>query len=309
MTPIWVAAVAALVTLTFALTAVHPAPAFAATTVTVTTTLDETQAGNGTCSLREATLFANGTAEPDCAPGTASGITTIVVPDGLYRLRGQALTLTGSATLTGAGAGTTTIDAAGGSRVVEVGVQASVTISDVTITGGVSGQTCAFACGTNDPVVGDLGGGIINNGGTLALTRVIVTGNRTSPGATQTNCVPQIQSPCPGGNGGDGGGIANFGTTTIANSAITANSTGAGASGKPRSAEQRRLRRRGRDLGQRRPWGWHRKLPDADHHELDDRRQHDRGWRSGCKWWDRSGRQRWAREQRRRRWCRRRDRE
>ena len=141
MTPIWVAAVAAAVALTFALTAVHPAPAFAATTVTVTTTLDETQAGNGTCSLREATLFANGTAEPDCAPGTASGITTIVVPDGLYRLRGQALTLTGSATLTGAGAGTTTIDAAGGSRVVEVGVQASVTISDVTITGGVSGQT------------------------------------------------------------------------------------------------------------------------------------------------------------------------
>ena len=233
MTPIWVAAVSAAVTLTFALTAVDPTPAFAATTVTVTTTLDETQAGNGTCSLREATLFANGTAEPDCAPGTVSGITTIVVPDGLYRLRGQALTLTGSATLTGAGAGTTTIDAAGGSRVVEVGVQASVTISDATITGGVSGQTCAFACGTNDPVVGDFGGGIINNGGTLALTRVIVTGNRTSPRATQTNCVPQIQSPCPGGNGGDGGGIANFGTTTIANAAITANSTGAGASGKP----------------------------------------------------------------------------
>jgi len=233
MTPVWIAAVAAGAALTFALTAIHPAPALAATTVTVTTTVDETQAGNGACSLREATLFANGTAEPDCAPGTASGTTTIVVPGGLYRLRGQALTLTGGATVTGAGAGTTTIDAAGGSRVVEVGVQASVTISDATITGGVSGQTCAFACGTNDPVVGDVGGGIINNGGTLVLARVIVTGNRTSPGATQTNCAPQIQSPCPGGDGGDGGGIANLGTTTIANSAITANSTGSGASGKP----------------------------------------------------------------------------
>ena len=59
-----------------------------------------------------------------------------------------------------------------------------------------------------------------------------VTGNRTSPGATQANCMPQIQSPCPGGDGGQGGGIANFGTLTIDDSAITANSTGAGASGK-----------------------------------------------------------------------------
>jgi CSLREA domain-containing protein len=225
---------AAAVTVTFALTAARSAPAFAAATVTVNTTLDETQAGNGTCSLREATMFANGgTAEPDCAPGTASGTTTIVVPGGLYRLRGQSLTLTGSAVLTGAGAAATTIDAAGGSRVLEVGFQANVTISDATITGGFSGQTCAFACGFSDPVNGDAGGGIINDGGTLALNGVTVTGNRTSPGAPQANCMPQGLAPCPGGDGGDGGGIANFGTTTIANSLVTANSTGSGGSGKP----------------------------------------------------------------------------
>jgi hypothetical protein len=154
------------------------------------------------------------------------------VPAGLYRLRGQVLSLTGSAVLIGAGATTTTIDAAGGSRVFEVGIDAKVTISDVTVTGGLSGQTCPFGCGINDPVNGDAGGGIINDGGTVALSRVIVTGNRTSPGATQANCTPQIQSPCPGGDGGAGGGIANFGTLTIADSAITANSTGSGASGK-----------------------------------------------------------------------------
>jgi CSLREA domain-containing protein len=233
MTPIYLAAVAAAVTLTFAHAAIHPTVAAAATTVTVNTTLDETQAGNGTCSLREATLYANGTAEPDCAAAPASGTTTITLPAGLYRLRGQALTLTGAANVVGGGAGATTIDAAGTSQVILVGVDANVTISDVTVTGGVGGQTCAFACGTNDPVNGDPGGGIENEGGTLALNRVIVTGNRTSPGATQVNCTPQIQSPCPGGAGGDGGGIANFGTTTIANSAITANSTGLGASGKP----------------------------------------------------------------------------
>ena len=93
------------------------------------------------------------------------------MPAGLYRLRGEALTLTGSAALTGDGAATTTIDAAAASRVFEIGAQASVTISDVSVTGGVTGQTCAFGCGNNDPVLGDAGGGIINNGGALALER------------------------------------------------------------------------------------------------------------------------------------------
>lgn len=203
-----------------------------ATTVTVNTTTDSVQAGDGACSLREATLYANGTAEPDCAAAPVSGTTTIDVPAGLYRLRGDALTLTGGAALVGAGAATTTIDAAGASQVFSVGVVANVTISDVTVTGGVSGQTCAFGCGINDPVNGDAGGGIVNGGGTLALSRVVVTGNRTAPGATQANCTPQIQSPCAGGDGGQGGGIANFGTLTIDDSSITANSTGSGASGK-----------------------------------------------------------------------------
>jgi CSLREA domain-containing protein len=196
----------------------------AASTVMVNTTIDAVQAGDGACSLREATLYANGTAEPDCAAAPASGTTTIDVPAGLYRLRGQVLTLTGSATLIGAGAATTTIDAAGASQVFFIQDAAHVAISDVTITGGMSGQTT----GTN-PVFGLPGGGI-NNNGTLALERVIVTGNRTSPGATSNLCT-QIEGGCPGGNGGDGGGIDNAGTLTIADSAITANSTGSGAAG------------------------------------------------------------------------------
>ena len=203
-----------------------------ATTVTVNTTVDATQAGDGECSLREATLYANGTPESDCASAPASGTTAIVVPAGPYRLRGQVLTLTRSATLTGAGAATTTIDAAGASRVFEIGVEANVRISDVTVTDGVTGQTCVFGCAATDPVQGDPGGGIINDGGTLALERVIVTGNRTAAGATNDQCTPAPQFPCPGGDGGQGGGIANFGTLTIDNSAITANSTGSGASGK-----------------------------------------------------------------------------
>jgi hypothetical protein len=207
-----------------ALAAGEPSVAAGATTVTVNTTIDVVQAGDGVCSLREATLYANGTAEPDCAAAPATGTTTIKLPAGLYRLRGQVLTLTGSAALTGAGAATTTIDAAGASQVFFIQDAAHVAISDVTITGGMSGHTT----GTN-PVFGLPGGGI-NNNGTLALARVIVTGNRTSSGATADICT-QIEDGCPGGNGGDGGGINNAGTLTIADSAITANSTGSGASG------------------------------------------------------------------------------
>jgi hypothetical protein len=207
-----------------ALAAASPSAAAAATSVMVNTTIDVVQAGDGVCSLREATLYANGTPEADCSAAPASGTTTIKLPAGLYRLRGQVLTLTGSAALTGAGAATTTIDAAGASQVFFIQAAADVAISGVTITGGTSGQTT----GTN-PVFGLPGGGI-NNNGTLALERVIVTGNRTSPGATSDLCT-QIEGGCPGGNGGDGGGIDNAGTLTIADSAITANSTGSGAAG------------------------------------------------------------------------------
>ncbi len=211
--------------LVLALSAVFAHTASAAATVTVNTTGDTTQAGDGACSLREATLFANGnTAEPDCAPGTASGTTTIVVPAGSYGLGGQPLSLTGAATLVGAGAATTTVNAARASQVFFIRDGANVAISGMTITGGLSGQTVG-----TDPVFGLPGGGI-NNNGTLALNQVIVTANRTSPGATTANCM-QVNVGCTGGTGGPGGGIANAGTLTIANSAITANSTGAGSAG------------------------------------------------------------------------------
>src|SRR6516164_8189052 len=116
-----VIAAAAAVALALALSGVvRAAPASAATTVTVNTTLDETQAGNGTCSLREATLYANGTPERDCAAAPASGTTTIIVPAGLYILTGAPLQLTGNASLSGAGAATTTINAGGISQVLVV---------------------------------------------------------------------------------------------------------------------------------------------------------------------------------------------
>ncbi len=229
-----VAAAAAVVTLAFALTAAHPAPASAASAVTVSTTADETQAGNGTCSLREATLYANGTPEPDCATTPASGLTTVSVPTGVYVLTGGALSLTGNAAIAGAGATTTTITAAGASQVFVIAATAHVAISNVAVTGGVTGTVCGGGlCGLGQPVSGLPGGGIINDG-TLTLTQVIVSGNRTADGAINGQCTAaHPDGGCGGGSGGDGAGISNgkTGTLTIASSTITGNATGAGAAG------------------------------------------------------------------------------
>lgn len=214
--------------------AIGAAPATAATTVTVNTTLDETQAGNGTCSLREATLYASGVAEPDCARAPASGTTTIVLPAGLYLLTGGALSVTGNAAITGAGAVNTVITSAGASQVFDVGAAAHAVISDVTVTGGNTATACGGGlCGLGQPVSGLPGGGIVNNG-TLTLTHVIVSGNRTADGAINGQCTAaHPDGGCGGGSGGDGAGISNSqtGTLTIASSTISGNATGAGAAG------------------------------------------------------------------------------
>jgi len=217
-----------------ALATAAPSKAAGATTVTVTTTSDTVQAGDGACSLREATLYANGTAEPDCAATPSSGNTTIVLPAGTYALGGRPLTLSGAATLSGAGAGTTTVTAAGVSQVFVVASTARATISDVTVSGGSTGAVCGGGmCGLGQPVFGLPGGGIAN-GGTLSLTHVIVSGNRTAAGAVNGQCLSAHPTGgCGGGNGGDGAGISNSstGTLTITDSTITENTTGAGAAG------------------------------------------------------------------------------
>jgi len=211
--------------------AIGSPPAAAASIVRVNTTLDETQPGNGTCSLREATLYANGTAEPDCAPAPPSGPTTINLPAGAYILTGGALSLTGDATIAGAGAAMTTISGGGVSQVLGVSSSARVSVSGVAVTGGQSGAACTgnMCIGLGLSVSGFPGGGIVN-AGALALTGVIVTGNRTGAGATNPTCTIN-NSGCNAGNGGDGGGISNSGTLTIADSTISGNATGTGGNG------------------------------------------------------------------------------
>lgn len=216
-----------------------PAVAQAAT-VTVTTTSDTP--GGGQCSLRLAVMYADGTAEPNCGPGTATPPTTIKVPAGTYTLSGSGLSLTASMTIAGAGAGKTTISGGNAVQPVSVGTAAIVTISGVTIADGVSGVPSTGCSGSGVfrtcPAENGNNGGGIANFGSLTLTDDVISGNAASGGTLPIalllfclngNCPPQPGES--GGYGGNGGGIYNAAQLTIERSTISHNVAGAGASG------------------------------------------------------------------------------
>lgn len=181
-------------------------PAYAASTINVTTTADENGTGAG-CSLREAITTANNNSNFGGCTGAAGGPFTINVPAGTYNLSASPFELqvgTSSGrniTIAGAGAANTIIhQTIANQRVFDLdpNVSGSVTvnISGVTISGGTG---TAFGGG------GILGGGTNDS---TTLTGVIITGNTTSGGSQ-------------GGGIGWGGG----GNLTIANSKISNNTS------------------------------------------------------------------------------------
>jgi hypothetical protein len=195
--------------------------AAAATSLTVTSTAD-VAANTGACgnssivtvpsplSLREAVCLAN----------NFGGTVTINVPSGTYDLTNGELAIglvSGqNVSLLGAGAGTTTIDAGGHSRVLDfdpnlVGGVAG-TVSGVTITGGA------------DSVFG--GAGIIagsasaTTADSLTVTNSVITGNHAN-GSTPN------QTNIPGGGVQFIGGSLTVTGTTISNNS-SASSPGSG---------------------------------------------------------------------------------
>lgn len=116
------------------------APGIALADLTVNTFTDDTTSGNGLCSLREAILFENGTAEPDCSAIATAPTTTIDLPAGTYTLSNGELPMSSSSpvTIAGAGAGSTTIDANFKGRAFNIS-SGVVTISGLTIQDGRAG--------------------------------------------------------------------------------------------------------------------------------------------------------------------------
>ncbi len=178
------------------------ATAAQATTWNVNTPNDLAAPGcvaSGPCSIRQALAAA------------AAG-DTIMVPPGHYPLAHGELQMSTAVTLQGTAASTTTIDAGGSSRVLEVTATSSnpVTISNLTFTNGaVTGA------------VGNTGGGGIRVDSSFI-------GNFTLNGVTLTH--DAVTATAGGNNGGAGlydNGGSNIspptGTLTITNSTITAN--------------------------------------------------------------------------------------
>lgn len=180
--------------------------------------LDDEYGGGPFCTLREAVRAANSGSLFGACDGT--GATVIYLEAGTYELTRIGskednnatgdLDITGTLTISGAGAGSTIIDASGliTDRVLDIHSGAVVKISGVTI---INGQTPDGDAGGN----GEAGGGI-RNSGSLTITNSAITSNTTGAGGSG------------GGNGGNGGGIYNDNSMTIINSTISHNTTGDG---------------------------------------------------------------------------------
>ena len=229
--------------------------AFAAV-IDVTTTADESSAGDG-CSLREAVAAANsdGTGPGgDCSQGAGSDTINVPASVGHYVLDGAGgeLSLSSDLTIQGSGGANTVIDGGGTHRVFEIAAGAHAELRDLTVTGGRtatpapkgpgpdnSGTPGAESVGPHGDTAPN-GGGILS-AGTLALVGVTVTGNATGnggdagPGGVPGSAGGAAGGNSIGGNGGNsghGGGVAaTAGSLSVVDSTISANSTGHGGAG------------------------------------------------------------------------------
>ncbi len=216
----------------------------AAATITVNTTFDGTAPNQ--CSLREAILDVDspGISSGNCAPA-AFGANTIVLGSGTFSLFGPgqlavASTVT-SLTITGAGEGSTLIDASGlANRVLQVAAGARVTVNGLTISAGHAPNGNTGLAGSADAPGGAGGaganGGAILNQGALTLNDVVVTNSSAgsggfggSGGGSPKDAALAIGGT--GGPGGAGGAIYNTGTLTLVGATISDNRAGNGGQG------------------------------------------------------------------------------
>jgi CSLREA domain-containing protein len=229
---------------------VSAGPAVAAT-LTVNTAADESPAGDGLCSLREAieAVDSPGSGSVDCAPA-AFGANTIVLGPGTYTQYAPTATaseLTIASTVTsltiqGAGESRTIIgdlDVNGTRRLLSISGGAKVVLENLTLTGSHAPDGAAGAKGkATSGGAGQLGsdGGAILNAGSLTMVDAAVTDSQAGAGGAGGNVDPlQPGNPAgaggPGGTGGAGGAIDNTGTLTLTGVTLSGDQAGAGGAG------------------------------------------------------------------------------
>ncbi len=182
----------------------------------VVTTLSDITANDGQTSLREAIDYAN----------LKAGADTITFANnlaGTIALNAQLPAITGALTIQGPGAKALAVDGGGATRLLQINSVTSVTINDLTLSGGRFSPTDGR------------GGGILNEG-TLSMSQVAVSNNRgiEGGGIANLNGVLTMVGCLLSNNVADnsGGGILNNnGQVTLINSSVSNNSaTGSNAS-------------------------------------------------------------------------------
>ena len=206
---------------------VPPAAAAPTATFNVNSTLDEFDADmfdgscvstpSGVCTLRAAIMESN--AKP--------GADLIFLPSGsqfsvtyplMLGLSSGGLSFADDVTLIGTGIIRPTIDGIGMVTVVAIGDPITVSISNVTITGG--GMAGANLAG--------VGISIYHSGATVTLDNSIVSGNTASiagGGIFNSGVLTVTDTRISGNNAPVGGGIYNAGTMTLNNSTVSGNTT------------------------------------------------------------------------------------
>jgi hypothetical protein len=225
-----------------------------AATIRVTSGKDAIK-NDGVCTLREAVIAVNtrssSGAPGECPAGTGADKIVIAVRRVTLALSGPPennaatgdLDLKRAVTITGSGAGATTVDAAGVDRALDVRPGAVVTVRDVTLTGGHAPAGAGGPGSTlvNTSMVGDPGqsggsGGAVANAGSLTLDHVNVTGNVSGNGGAGASASGGAGTGYSalggnGGTGGAGGGVSSTGRLVVRDSLIAGNTTGTGGPG------------------------------------------------------------------------------
>ncbi len=187
-------------------------------TITVTRFDDITDGGDGLTSLREAiTLATSG----DTIVLSAGNYTLSIAGTGEDLNVSGDLDITKNLTIRGVSAAATTINGGGIDRVFEVQNGFSLTLEDLTITGGN---------------IGDKGGGVYvsGGGGQLTMQRVIVTANFGNEGGGIYNTGTSTLTDVVLSNNGNvstttaGGGLYNRGVATLNRVTISGNAAGQG---------------------------------------------------------------------------------
>ena len=178
----------------------------------------------GHCSLRAAVEESN----------ASCGGLSITLPTGTYTLTGGALVIRCSTAIIGAGARTTTVTRSGAAaRIFEI-ASGTVTISGVTITGGLANGHDV----EDNPGVG--GGIWIDNAGHVSIVESVIAGNQASVSGGGIDNDGQLTveqstingNSAPGSSFGIGGGIDDFGSSlTVIDSTIAFNTAGTNGGG------------------------------------------------------------------------------